>query len=151
MASRFKTIETDTLRQIGGRPEENCRWHVRYLRFLRRAVPKARLEVVPHARFWHEVPEETSALNLLASFLPVPFGPDARAQPEAGRRVRRHEVRGLAVPARHQTVQGEIESAIGKIFQTKVTAYGCGRTDAGYQLAPTSRISTSTRRSVSSD
>jgi len=31
----------------------------------------------------------------------------------------------------HQTVQGELESAVGKIFQKKVTVYGCGRTDAG--------------------
>jgi len=38
---------------------------------------------------------------------------------------------GWQYQPRHQTVQGEIESAIGKIFQTKVTAYGCGRTDAG--------------------
>lgn len=31
----------------------------------------------------------------------------------------------------HQTVQGELESAAGKVLQQKVTVYGCGRTDAG--------------------
>jgi len=31
----------------------------------------------------------------------------------------------------HQTVQGELESAAGKVLQRKVTVYGCGRTDAG--------------------
>ena len=31
----------------------------------------------------------------------------------------------------HQTVQGEIESAVAQILQKKVTVYGCGRTDAG--------------------
>jgi tRNA pseudouridine38-40 synthase len=30
-----------------------------------------------------------------------------------------------------QTVQGELESAAGKVLQQKVTVYGCGRTDAG--------------------
>jgi tRNA pseudouridine38-40 synthase len=30
-----------------------------------------------------------------------------------------------------QTVQGEIESAAGKVLQQSVTVYGCGRTDAG--------------------
>jgi tRNA pseudouridine38-40 synthase len=29
------------------------------------------------------------------------------------------------------TVQGELESAAGKVLQQKVTVYGCGRTDAG--------------------
>jgi tRNA pseudouridine38-40 synthase len=38
---------------------------------------------------------------------------------------------GWQYQPRHQTVQGEIESAIGKILQKKVTVYGCGRTDAG--------------------
>jgi tRNA pseudouridine38-40 synthase len=38
---------------------------------------------------------------------------------------------GWQYQPRHQTVQGEIESAIGKILQRKVTVYGCGRTDAG--------------------
>ena len=38
---------------------------------------------------------------------------------------------GWQYQPRHQTVQGEIESAVGKIFQKKITAYGCGRTDAG--------------------
>jgi len=38
---------------------------------------------------------------------------------------------GWQYQPRHQTVQGEIESAVGKILQKKVTAYGCGRTDAG--------------------
>jgi tRNA pseudouridine38-40 synthase len=38
---------------------------------------------------------------------------------------------GWQYQPRHQTVQGEIESALGKILQKKVTVYGCGRTDAG--------------------
>jgi len=38
---------------------------------------------------------------------------------------------GWQYQPRHQTVQGEIESAVGKILQRKVTVYGCGRTDAG--------------------
>jgi len=38
---------------------------------------------------------------------------------------------GWQYQPRHQTVQGEIESAIGRILQRKVTVYGCGRTDAG--------------------
>ena len=38
---------------------------------------------------------------------------------------------GWQFQPRHQTVQGEIESAAGKILQKKVTVYGCGRTDAG--------------------
>ena len=38
---------------------------------------------------------------------------------------------GWQFQPRHQTVQGEIESAFGKILQKKVTVYGCGRTDAG--------------------
>jgi len=38
---------------------------------------------------------------------------------------------GWQYQPRHQTVQGEIESAIAKILQKKVTVYGCGRTDAG--------------------
>jgi len=38
---------------------------------------------------------------------------------------------GWQYQPRHHTVQGEIESAVGKILQKKVTAYGCGRTDAG--------------------
>lgn len=38
---------------------------------------------------------------------------------------------GWQYQPRHQTVQGELESALGKILQKKVTVYGCGRTDAG--------------------
>ena len=38
---------------------------------------------------------------------------------------------GWQYQPRHQTVQGEIESAASKILQQKVTVYGCGRTDAG--------------------
>jgi tRNA pseudouridine38-40 synthase len=38
---------------------------------------------------------------------------------------------GWQFQPRHPTVQGEIESAIGKVLQQKVTVYGCGRTDAG--------------------
>jgi tRNA pseudouridine38-40 synthase len=38
---------------------------------------------------------------------------------------------GWQYQPRHQTVQGELESAFGKILQKKVTVYGCGRTDAG--------------------
>jgi tRNA pseudouridine38-40 synthase len=38
---------------------------------------------------------------------------------------------GWQFQPRHQTVQGEIESAVGKVLQQKVTVYGCGRTDAG--------------------
>jgi tRNA pseudouridine38-40 synthase len=38
---------------------------------------------------------------------------------------------GWQYQPRHQTVQGEIESAFGKVLQKKVTVYGCGRTDAG--------------------
>jgi tRNA pseudouridine38-40 synthase len=38
---------------------------------------------------------------------------------------------GWQYQPRHQTVQGAIESAVGKILQQKVTVYGCGRTDAG--------------------
>ena len=38
---------------------------------------------------------------------------------------------GWQYQPRHQTVQGELESAVGKILQKKVTVYGCGRTDAG--------------------
>ncbi|MBM3331790.1 tRNA pseudouridine(38-40) synthase TruA [candidate division WOR-3 bacterium] len=38
---------------------------------------------------------------------------------------------GWQYQPRHQTVQGEIESAIGRIIQKKTTVYGCGRTDAG--------------------
>jgi tRNA pseudouridine38-40 synthase len=38
---------------------------------------------------------------------------------------------GWQYQPRSPTVQGEIESAVGKILQKKVTVYGCGRTDAG--------------------
>jgi len=38
---------------------------------------------------------------------------------------------GWQYQPRHQTVQGAIEAAVGKILQKKVTVYGCGRTDAG--------------------
>jgi tRNA pseudouridine38-40 synthase len=38
---------------------------------------------------------------------------------------------GWQYQPRSQTVQGEIESAVGKILQKKATIYGCGRTDAG--------------------
>jgi tRNA pseudouridine38-40 synthase len=38
---------------------------------------------------------------------------------------------GWQYQPRHQTVQGELESAASKILQQKVTVYGCGRTDAG--------------------
>jgi tRNA pseudouridine38-40 synthase len=38
---------------------------------------------------------------------------------------------GWQFQPRHQTVQGELESAAGKVLQQKVTVYGCGRTDAG--------------------
>ena len=38
---------------------------------------------------------------------------------------------GWQFQPRHRTVQGEIESAVGKVLQKKVTVYGCGRTDAG--------------------
>ena len=38
---------------------------------------------------------------------------------------------GWQYQPRHQTIQGELESALAKILQKKVTVYGCGRTDAG--------------------
>jgi tRNA pseudouridine38-40 synthase len=38
---------------------------------------------------------------------------------------------GWQFQPRHQTVQGEVESAFGKMLQKKITVYGCGRTDAG--------------------
>jgi tRNA pseudouridine38-40 synthase len=38
---------------------------------------------------------------------------------------------GWQYQPRHQTIQGAIESAVGKILRKKATVYGCGRTDAG--------------------
>ncbi len=38
---------------------------------------------------------------------------------------------GWQYQPRNPTVQGELESAAGKVLQQKVTIYGCGRTDAG--------------------
>jgi tRNA pseudouridine38-40 synthase len=38
---------------------------------------------------------------------------------------------GWQYQPRHRTVQGEVEAAIGRIIQEKVTVYGCARTDAG--------------------
>jgi len=38
---------------------------------------------------------------------------------------------GWQYQPRNPTVQGELESAVGKVLQQKVTVYGCSRTDAG--------------------
>jgi tRNA pseudouridine38-40 synthase len=38
---------------------------------------------------------------------------------------------GWQYQPRNPTVQGELESAIGKVLQQKATLYGCSRTDAG--------------------
>ncbi len=38
---------------------------------------------------------------------------------------------GWQYQPRNPTVQGELESAAGKVLQQKVTVYGCSRTDAG--------------------
>jgi RNA polymerase-binding transcription factor DksA len=51
MASRFKTIETDTLRQIEDALRRIADGTYGICVSCGGAVPKARLEVVPHARF----------------------------------------------------------------------------------------------------
>ena len=51
MASRFKTIETDTLRQIEDALKRVTNGTYGVCVSCGGAVPKARLEVVPHARF----------------------------------------------------------------------------------------------------
>ena len=51
MASRFKTIETDTLRQIEDALKRIADGTYGICISCGEAVPKARLEVVPHARF----------------------------------------------------------------------------------------------------
>ncbi|HTW91315.1 MAG TPA: TraR/DksA C4-type zinc finger protein [bacterium] len=51
MASRFKTIETDTLRQIEDALERVANGTYGVCVSCGGAVPKARLDIVPHARF----------------------------------------------------------------------------------------------------